>query len=428
VGSVVAGSYLATASGCMSWKNEWGPIPVGVLHSLTGTMALSEIPVKEATILAIEEVNRDGGVLGRPLRPIVADGASNWQTFARLSRELITQSQVAVVFGCWTSASRKTVKPIFEELRHVLFYPVQYEGLESSPNIVYTGAAPNQQITPAVTWAITTLGKRRIFLVGSDYVFPRSANAIIRDVAEGLGVTIVGEEYIPLGGRDMTPIMRQLSVSQPDLILNTINGDSNLNFFPALRSLGIRPGEVPTISFSIAEPELRVLPAADVVGDYACWNYFQSTDTSENRAFVKSFQARYGADRVTSDPLEAAYFGVKLWARAANEAGSADPQSVLATVGDLGMQAPGGSVYIDPQNRHTWKTVRVGQILPNAQFEEVWNSGKPVRPVPFPITRSPRVWNKFLAEMQAGWGGEWAAPPKDVAGQNQTGSSEVGTG
>lgn len=386
------------------------PVRVGVLHSLTGTMAISEKPVVNATLMALEEVNAAGGVLGRRLIPVVADGASDWPTFEKHARRLITQEKVAVVFGCWTSASRRTVRPVFEELNHLLFYPVQYEGLESSPNIVYTGAAPNQQITPAVTWAVEQLGKRRLFLVGSDYVFPRSANAIIADVARGLGVEVVGEVYVPLGGRDMSEVMQQIKESRPDCILNTINGDTNLVLFPALRAAGLKPALVPTISFSIAEPELRTLPISDVEGDYACWNYFQSLATVENDQFVRNFKRQYGDDQVVSDPLEAAYFGVKIWARAAAEARSVEPADVVGTVRDMGHRAPGGMVYIDPENLHTWKTVRIGQIQRNGQFQEVWNSGRPVRPVPYPITRRRADWDRFLADMQKGWGGAWSAP------------------
>jgi urea transport system substrate-binding protein len=208
----------------------------------------------------------------------------------------------------------------------------------------------------------------------------------------------------------MSEVMRGIRLSNPDCIINTINGDSNLVLFPALRTSGVRSEKVPTISFSIAEPELRILPAADVAGDYACWNYFQSTSTPENEAFVRCFKARYGADEVVSDPLEAAYFGVKVWARAAEEARSAVPGDVLASVRDMGQAAPGGMVYIDPENLHTWKTVRIGRILKNAQFEEVWNSGRPIRPIPYPITRSVSDWNRFVADLERGWDGAWAAP------------------
>ncbi|MBI1290801.1 urea ABC transporter substrate-binding protein [bacterium] len=388
------------------------PIKVGVLHSQTGTMAISEVPVVEATLMAIDEVNASGGVLGRRLEPVVVDGESDWGVFAREAEQLLIEDKVAVVFGCWTSASRKTVKPIFEKHDGLLFYPVQYEGIEQSPNIVYTGAAPNQQIIPAVSWAYNTLGKRRFFLVGSDYVFPRSANAIIRDYVTALGAEIVGEEYIPLGSRQVDHAIEAIRSSQPDVILNTINGDSNIPFFQALRTAGIKPADIPTFSFSIAEPELQSLDLTTMVGDYAAWNYFQSVDSPANKKFVEDFRKRYGADRVVSDPLEAAYFGVHLWARAAQDAGSIAPEDVRAAVRDMSFEAPGGMVYVDHENLHTWKVVRIGQINEDAQFKIVWSSDEPVRPVPFPRTRTRAAWDEFLARLYADWDGHWAAPAR----------------
>jgi urea transport system substrate-binding protein len=385
-------------------------IRVGVLHSKSGTMAISEVPVVEATLMAIEEVNAAGGVLGRRLEAVVVDGQSDWDVFAKEAEFLLTDRKVAVVFGCWTSASRKTVKPVFEKHDGLLFYPVQYEGIEQSPNIVYTGAAPNQQIIPAVSWAHNTLGKRRFFLVGSDYVFPRSANAIIRDYVTALGAEIVGEEYVPLGSRDVAHVITAIQDSKPDVILNTINGDSNIPFFQALRAAGIRPAELPTFSFSIAEPELQSLDLKSMVGDYAAWNYFQAIDSPQNARFVAEFRKRYGADRVVSDPLEAAYFGVHLWAKAAQDAGSIAPGDVTRAVRDLSYDAPGGMVYVDNENLHTWKVVRIGQIGEDAQFKIVWSSGEAVRPVPFPRTRKRVEWEKFLVSLQAGWNGNWAAP------------------
>src|SRR5262249_51211479 len=270
------------------------PIKVGVLHSRTGTMAISERPVIDATLLAIEEVNEKGGVLGRPIEAVIEDGQSDNATFAARAEKLITQDKVATVFGCWTSASRKTVLPVFEKHDHLLFYPVQYEGLEQSPNVVYTGAAPNQQIIPALKWCLTFLKKRKFFLVGSDYVFPRAANAILRDQARALGADIVGEEYLVLGSSDVGDIVRKIGAARPDAILNTINGDSNTAFFRALRAAGVTPDRIPTISFSISEEELSGLSTKDLIGDYAAWNYFQSVERPQNQAFVKRFQDRYG--------------------------------------------------------------------------------------------------------------------------------------
>jgi len=385
------------------------PIKVGVLHSLSGTMAISEQAVAAATLMAIGEINREDGLLGRRIEPVVVDGKSDWPTFAREAERLITQEQVSVVFGCWTSASRKTVKPVFERHNHLLFYPVQYEGLEESPNIVYTGAAPNQQIIPAVKWCFDHLGKR-FFLVGSDYVFPRTANAIIREQVRALKGEIVGEEYLLLGDTDAEPIAKRIAEMKPDVILNTINGDSNVAFFRALRHAGVTSGDIPTMSFSVTEQELSGVEIADMVGDYACWNYFQSVDTPENRRVVRLFKKEYGADRVMGDPMEAAYFGVHLWAQAVRDARTDDVGEVLKAVRDQTFRAPEGIVCIDAENHHTWKTVRIGRVASNGQFDIVWTSEKPIRPVPYPVYKSRAEWEQFLQSLHAGWGGRWANP------------------
>jgi urea transport system substrate-binding protein len=392
------------------------PIRVGVLHSLTGTMAISERAVVDATLLAIDEVNRSGGVLGRPVEAIVRDGASDWPTFAREAERLILEDRAAATFGCWTSASRKQVKPIVEQHRHLLFYPLQYEGLEDSPYIVYTGAAPNQQIIPAVRWAADNLG-RRFYLVGSDYVFPRTANAIIRHVVGILGGAVVGEDYLLLGNRDTQPIVERIQRAQPDVILNTINGDSNIAFFEDLRRAGVTAGKVPTMSFSIAETELSSMNRAHVAGDYAAWNYFQSIEREENRAFLSRLHRTYGASRVAADPMEAAYVGVHLWALAANDARSIETEAVRRALGDQSYPAPQGVVYVDPETQHTWKMVRIGRIRSDGQFEIVWESGKPVRPAPYPPYRSRAEWDAFLQALHDGWRG-WANSGADASPMN----------
>jgi urea transport system substrate-binding protein len=393
------------------WKaTRKAPIKVGILHSLTGTMAISETSVRDATLLAIEEINAAGGVLGRRLEPVVADGCSNWPVFAREAERLITEERVAVVFGCWTSASRKTVKPIFEKHNHLLFYPLQYEGLEHSPNIVYTGAAPNQQITPAVKWSFDHLGKR-FFLVGSDYVFPRTANAIIRAQVMALGGEIVGEEYLSLGSLSPEKIVAKIMQAQPDVVLNTINGDSNVAFFEALRNAGVFPKSIPTLSFSIAENELRQFPhELPMEGDYAAWNYFQSVDSPENHRFVAAFHARFGPDRVTNDPMEAAYFGVYLWAQAVRIAGTTQVAAVRQALSSLSMAAPEGIVSIDAATQHTWKTVRIGRIRSDGQFDIVWNSENPIHPLPYPAFRTEAEWDALLTELHDRWNGAWARP------------------
>lgn len=410
---LVATLVLALAAGGwfarQTWMEKNRPIKAGILHSLTGTMAISESSVRDATLLAIEELNAAGGVLGRRIEPVIADGRSDSPVFAREAERLIASEKVAVVFGCWTSASRKTVRPVFERLHGLLFYPVQYEGLEQSPNIVYTGAAPNQQIIPAVKWSLDHLGKR-FFLVGSDYVFPRTANAIIKAQAAALGGEIVGEEYLRLGSLDANEVVQKIADARPDVILNTINGDSNVAFFAALRKAGITPSHIPTLSFSIAENELRRMDAKTMAGDYAAWNYFQSLRSPENLRFVAAFRKRFGQDRVTNDPMEAAYFGVHLWARAVAAAGTTEVSAVLAALKHQSFAAPEGIVSIDPDTRHTWKTVRVGKIRPDGQFEIVWNSENPTRPLPYPAFRSKPEWNAFLETLKDGWSGAWARP------------------
>ena len=384
-------------------------------------MAISGRSVADATLLAIAQINERGGLLGRQIEPVLVDGASDPPTFATEAERLIVEEDVSVVFGCWTSASRKTVRPVFEKHNHLLFYPVQHEGLEVSPNIIYTGAAPNQQIIPAVKWCVDNLG-RRFFLVGSDYVFPRTANAIIKDQVAALRGEILGEQYLLLGSKDVQEVIRKIRQTRPDVILNTINGDSNVAFFKGLHAAGITPQETPVMSFSIAEDELRcqrhkedVHPPIDpdhVTGHYACWNYFQSIDSAANAKFVRAFKSRYGEDRVTDDPMEAAYFGVYLWAQAVQEAGTTDVGEVLKAVKDQSFDAPEGMVYISPKSNHTWKTVRVGRIREDGQFDIVWSSAKPVRPMPYPVYRSPSEWDAFLNQLYEGWAGNWANPGK----------------
>jgi urea transport system substrate-binding protein len=383
------------------------PIKVGILHSLTGTMAISETSVVDAELMAIDEINKNGGILGRRIEPIIIDGRSDWPYSAVMAEKLITDKQVSVIFGCWTSACRKTVKPIFEKYNHLLIYPIQSEGLEESTAIVYTGAVPNQQIIPAIKWIYDHLGKR-FYLIGSDYIFPHAANEIIKDQMKALGGKIVGEDYILLGSNDVSKIIANILVAKPDVIINTINGHSNIAFFRELRKSGITPNKVPTISFSIAENELRNLDNAQMVGDYAAWNYFQNISSSANSTFVKNFKTKYGKDRVTDDPIESGYFSVYLWANAVKEAGTDKVDIVKESIRRQSVKAPGGPVYVDSDNLHTWKVVRIGKILNDGQFELVWESEKPIQPVPYPTTRSKKDWEIFLNNLYTKWGNQWS--------------------
>lgn len=386
------------------------PIRVGVLHSLTGTMRDSESSVVDATILAIDKINQNGGLLGRPVEAVVADGRSREDVFAREARRLIEKERVCAVFGCWTSASRKTVVPIFEEHDHLLFYPVQYEGIEESPNVIYLGAAPNQQIIPAVKWAFAFNNRRKFFLVGSDYVFPRVAHEIIKDQLQELGIEPVGEAFLPLGSMSVKAAVEQVKSSGADVILNSINGDTNQAFFAELRRAGVTPTKVPTISFSVEEQELRQLDAEAMAGDYASWNYFQSIDTPENRDFVTRFQKKYGPQRVVTDPMEAAYVGVTLWGQAVKDAESIEPKLVRRSVLHQRMKAPEGEVRIDSATQHAFKTPRIGRVQPDGQFEVVWTASKPEQPIPYPSSRTAEQWRAYLHDLHAGWGNQWSAP------------------
>ncbi|OXS76653.1 urea ABC transporter substrate-binding protein [Domibacillus enclensis] len=357
-------------------------VSVGVLHSLSGTMAISEVSLRDAELMAIEEINADGGVLGKQIEPIVEDGASDWPTFAEKAKKLLQKDEVATVFGGWTSASRKAMLPVFEQNNGLLWYPVQYEGMESSPNIFYTGATTNQQIVPSVTWLLENKGKS-FFLIGSDYVFPRTANKEIKAQLEAEGGTLVGEEYTPLGHTDYSTLISKIKEEKPEVIYNTLNGDSNVAFFKQLKDAGITADDMTVLSVSIAEEEIRGIGTDVLTGHYAAWNYFQTTDTPENEKFVAAYKEAYGDDRVTGDPIEAAYNAVYLWAAAVEKAESFDVDAVKEAAGGIEFKAPGGTVTIDGDNQHTYKTVRVGEIQADGQFKEVWNSGEPVKPDPY---------------------------------------------
>jgi urea transport system substrate-binding protein len=361
------------------------PIKVGILHSLSGTMSISEVTVKDATLMAIEEINAAGGVMGRPIEAIIEDGASDWPTFAEKAAKLLLEDQVVVVFGCWTSASRKAVKPVFEENNGLLFYPVQYEGLEQSPNIFYTGATTNQQIVPAVEYLLEE-GLSKMFLLGSDYVFPRTSNTIIRAQLAASGGETVGEEYVPLGGTEFSTIIEKIRAAAPDVIFNTLNGDSNVAFFKQYKDAGFTAETLPTMSVSIAEEEVQAIGVDFLLNHLVAWNYYQTVETPANETFVAAFQAKYGEGRVTSDPMEAGYFGVYLWAAAVEAAGSTDVEAVRAAAGGITFDAPEGTVTVDGDNQHTYKIVRIGKVREDGLIDTIWSTEGPVKPDPYLCT------------------------------------------
>lgn len=375
-------------------------IKVGILHSLSGTMAISEVSVRDATLLAIKEINEKGGVLGKQLEPVIEDGASDWPTFAEKAGKLLNEDKVAVIFGCWTSASRKATLPVMEQNNGLLFYPVQYEGLESSPNIFYTGAEPTQQIIPGVKYLLDQ-GYKSIYLLGSDYVFPRTANTIIKAQLEDAGATLAGEEYLPLGGTEFSTIITKIKDAKPDAIFSTLNGDSNVAFFKQFKDAGFTAESLPVMSVSIAEEEIRGIGPEIIEGQLVAWNYYQTTDTPENKAFVAAYKAAYGAERVTDDPIEAGYFGVYLWKALVEAAGTTDVDAIkaIALTANIEFQAPEGLVKIEGSNHHTWKTVRIGKIRADGLIDEVFASDGPVKPDPF---LQGYEWAKGIADAMKG--------------------------
>jgi len=378
-------------------------IKVGILHSLSGTMAISETTVVDAEELAIKEINDAGGVLGMQIEAVKEDGASDWPTFAEKAEKLIDQDGVATIFGCWTSASRKAVLPVFESKNHMLWYPVQYEGQECSKNIFYTGAAPNQQIEPAVEWLLENKGTQ-FFLVGSDYVFPRTANTIIKEQLTALGGETVGEDYLPLGNTEVSPIISKIRSALPDggVIFNSLNGDSNVAFFKQLKGAGMGPDQYPVMSVSVAEEEVRQIGPEFLVDHYASWNYFQTVESPENEKWVADFKAEYGEDRVTNDPMEAAYIMVYMWKMAVEAAGGADDlEAVREAAYGLQFDAPEGSVTMNP-NHHLSKTVRIGQVRDDGLFEIVSSTEGPIDPIP---------WNQYVPDTQ-GFACDWSDPEK----------------
>jgi urea transport system substrate-binding protein len=381
-----------------------GPIKVGILHSLSGTMAISETSLKDVALMTIDEINQGGGVLGRKLEPVVVDPASNWPLFAEKAKELIQGQGVAVTFGCWTSVSRKSVLPVFEELNGLLFYPVQYEGEESSYNVFYTGAAPNQQAIPAVEYLMGKEGggAKRWVLLGTDYVYPRTTNKILRYFLSSKGVAEADilEKYTPFGHSDYQTIVAEIkkfAQGKPTAVVSTINGDSNVPFYKELGNQGLKAEDIPVVAFSVGEEELRGIDTKPLVGHLAAWNYFMSMDTPANTGFIKKWKAFVAANklpdgdkRVTNDPMEATYVGIHMWKQAVEQAGTVDVDAVRQAVAGQTFTAPSGfEIKMDEKNHHLHKPVVIGEIKEDGQFQIVWKTEGPVRAAP---------WSPFVPE------------------------------
>jgi urea transport system substrate-binding protein len=371
-------------------------VNVGVLHSFSGTMAISEVAVANATTLAIEEINAAGGVLGAQLIPIVEDGASEPAIFSQKAAKLIEEDGVVTVFGGWTSASRQAMLPVFERTGNLLWYPVQFEGNECSPNIMYSGAQPNQQALPALDWAFEQ-GYTRFFLIGSDYVYPQTANFILNTHIADRGGEVLGEEYIPLGDTNFSSVINKVRAAEPELIFNTLNGDSNVAFFKQLEAAGFDSETLPIMSFSIAEQEAQAMGVELVEGNYAAWNYFQSLENDANAAFIEAYRAAYGEDAVITDPMMHGYINVYLWKAAVEAAGTFDIDAVReASYGLVLEDTPMGTITID-SNQSIFQTVYVGQIDADGQFDIIWDSGDAVEPEPYDPLAFPGNTCDFVA-------------------------------
>jgi urea transport system substrate-binding protein len=405
--TLLAAAALAGTLAAPAASRAEGTIKVGVLHSLSGTMAISETALKDVALMTIDEINAAGGVMGKKLVPVVVDPASNWPLFAEKARQLVTQDRVAVVFGCWTSVSRKSVLPVFKELNGLLFYPVQYEGEELEKNVFYTGAAPNQQAIPAVEYLMSEEGggAKRFFLLGTDYVYPRTTNKILRAFLHSKGVADadIEEVYTPFGHSDYQTIVanvKKFAQGGKTAVVSTINGDSNVPFYKELGNAGLKATDVPVVAFSVGEEELRGIDAKPLVGHLAAWNYFMSLKNPQNEAFVKKYRAYAkkkglaNADKVvTNDPMEATYVGIHMWKQAVEKAASTDTDKVITAMAGQSFKAPSGfTLTMDPSNHHLHKPVFIGEIRPDGQFNVVWKTKAPIRAQP---------WSPFVAGNEA---------------------------
>lgn len=418
---------LSAALGLGNAQAAEDPIKVGILHSLSGTMAISETSLRDVARMTIQDINDQGGLLGRKLEPVVMDPASDWPRYAEQGRELLERENVDVIFGSWTSVSREAVLPVLEELNGLMFYPVQYEGEEASHNIFYTGAAPNQQTIPAVEYLMSDMGggAEQFYLIGTDYVFPRTTNRIVRAFlnAHGVDDDAIREEYFPFGHSDFQSAVgeiRNFSNQAPTAVINTINGDSNVAFYQELANQGIDAIDVPVLATSVGEEELRGMDAGPLVGHLAAWNYFMSIDTPQNERFTSRW-AQYvedqglpgGNERVTNDPMEATHIGIRMWAQAVKQAGTTDVDAVRQAVYGQCVDAPSGfEICMDEENHHLHKPVIIGEIQPDGQFAAVWETEDTVRAEP---------WSKYLEESRnkvANWRYPWICGDCEEPTQN----------
>ena len=408
-GRAVLGAAMVAALAGPAVAQTQGTIKIGVLHSLSGTMAISETTLKDTVLMMVDDLNKHGGLLGKKVEAVVVDPASNWPLFAEKARDLLSKEKVAVVFGCWTSVSRKSVLPVFEELNGLLFYPVQYEREESSNNVFYTGAAPNQQAIPAVEYLMSEEGGavKRWVLAGTDYVYPRTTNKILEAFLKSKGVAQedIMINYTPFGHSDWQTIVADIkkfaSAGKKTAVVSTINGDANVPFYKELANAGIKASDIPVVAFSVGEEELAGIDTRNLVGHLAAWNYFESVKNPTNDAFIKEWHDFIkNPKRVTNDPMEATYIGFKMWTHAVEQAGTTDVDAVRQAMYGQKVQAPSGPVEVMNTNHHLSKPVMIGEIQANGQFDVVWQTKQVIKA---------DAWSPYLAE-DKGKVADWSFP------------------
>ncbi len=381
-GATAVAGITASSSLLASSAFAAEPVKLGLLHSLTGTIAIAEAAMVDAEKLAIDQINASGGVMGRPIQAIIQDGASQPSVFAEKAALLLNEYKVPAIIGCYTSASRKAVEPVLNRKRGLLYYPTYFEGEEEDPNVIYTSQSANQSVVQAIDWLAKEKGKT-FFLVGSDYVYPRTCNLIAKATLPKVKGRLVGEEYAPLGQTDFSAIINKIKAAKPDCIYSTVVGGSNVAFFKQLRASGLDGTKQVLLSTVVSENEIEGIGAQNAVGYYACMGYFESIPGAANQAFVKAFKAKYGQKRVIGDPMECAYNSVYLWKKGVEKAKSFDPQKVIVASRGLILEAPEGEVKVDEKNNYVWKKVRIGRARSDGQFDIVWQSPGLVEPEPF---------------------------------------------
>ena len=413
----ILGAITATALGGW-WVGQWlaerEPIVVGILHSRSGPTAARERLLIDAEVMALEDINRTGGLLGRKVRWVIADGGADGTSFARQAERLIRDDRVDVLIGCWSTASRRAVATVVEANDHLLVHPNRHEGFEESPNVVSIGPLPNQQIAPAVAWCQEAMSARRFFLIGADDPWSRSAGAFLGDQLAGIGATLVGEEYLPDGSLDVAATIRAIGTSNPDVVFSLLAGDSASALLRQLREAGVRPADLPVMMFSVNEDELRSMPADDVTGHYVVAGSFHGNDRAADPTTARAFASATGSPFPMSEQAVVAHGAVRLWAESVKGAGSADVSTVRSTISHQTIPSQEGVIAVDPDSRHAWRNLAVGRIRSDGQVDKLWSTRGPTRPMPYPATRSRPEWTRFLVSVQREKAARRSVPSPDL--------------